>query len=325
MTAYRAPCWLPGGHAQTIYPLLIRPAVLPYQRQRWETPDDDFIDLDWYPAPAANADPRCVFSPLLILFHGLEGSSASHYAITVLRAAAALGWNGVAVNFRGCSGEINRLPRAYHSGDSAEIDWILRRMRQLNPTRRRYAVGVSLGGNALLKWLGEQGDAAGECLHAAAAISAPLDLAACGHHLARGFNRVYTRHFLATLKHNAAEKLLRHPGLFDEPLMQAARTLYQFDDVVTAPLHGFNGADDYWRRASSKPWLTGIRLPTLLLNALNDPFLPAAALPSAAQVATCVRREFPSQGGHVGFVTGNPPGRLDWLAQRILEFFCAGH
>lgn len=320
MTAYRAPRWLPGGHAQTIYPLLIRPALLPYHRQRWETPDGDFIDLDWYPSPPADGHPFRA-TPLLVLFHGLEGSSSSHYAITVLRATAALGWDGVAVNFRGCSGEANRLPRAYHSGDSVEIDWILRRLSHLTPARRRYAVGVSLGGNALLKWLGEQGDTAGEYLHAAAAISAPLDLAACGHHLARGFNRVYTQHFLKTLKHNAAEKLLRFPGLFDGHRMWAANTLYQFDDVVTAPLHGFNGADDYWRRASSKPWLTGIRQPTLLLNALNDPFLPATALPGAAQVATCVRREFPCHGGHVGFVTGAPPGRLDWLAQRVLDFF----
>ncbi len=320
MTAYRAPRWLPGGHAQTIYPLLIRPAPLPYHRQRWETPDGDFIDLDWYPSPPADEHPFRA-TPLLVLFHGLEGSSSSHYAITVLRATAALGWDGVAVNFRGCSGEANRLPRAYHSGDSVEIDWILRRLSHLTPARRRYAVGVSLGGNALLKWLGEQGNTAGEYLYAAAAISAPLDLAACGHHLARGFNRVYTRHFLKTLKHNAAEKLFRFPGLFDGHRMWAANTLYQFDDVVTAPLHGFNGADDYWRRASSKPWLTGIRQPTLLLNALNDPFLPATALPGAAQVATCVRREFPCHGGHVGFVTGAPPGRLDWLAQRVLDFF----
>jgi len=323
LSDYRAPHWLPGGHAQTIYPLLIRPAPLPYHRQRWETPDGDFIDLDWYPALPAEKEADCA-SPLLVLFHGLEGSSASHYATTVLRAAAALGWNGVAVNFRGCSGEANRLPRAYHSGDSAEIDWILRRLHLQVPARRRYAVGVSLGGNTLLKWLGEQGAAAGECLHAAAAISAPLDLAACGHQLARGFNRIYTRHFLKTLKRHAAEKLLRYPGLFDGQRMHAANTLYQFDDVVTAPLHGFNGADDYWRRASSKPWLAGIHLPTLLLNALNDPFLPAAALPNTAQVAACVQREFPCQGGHVGFVTGSPPGRLDWLAQRILQFFARG-
>jgi predicted alpha/beta-fold hydrolase len=217
LTTYRAPGWLPGGHAQTIYPLLIRPDPLPYHRDRWETPDGDFIDLDWNVVPPASngADTR----PLLVLFHGLEGSSVSHYAITLMRAATAIGWSGVVVNFRGCSGESNRLPRAYHSGDSDEIDWILRRLRALCPTRPCYAVGVSLGGNALLKWLGERQAGAGDCLRAAAAISAPLDLTACGHHLARGFNRIYTQHFLRTLKRNAAEKLRRYPGLFDERRM----------------------------------------------------------------------------------------------------------
>jgi len=319
LTTYRAPGWLPGGHAQTIYPLLIRPDPLPYHRDRWETPDGDFIDLDWNVVPPASngADTR----PLLVLFHGLEGSSVSHYAITLMRAATAIGWSGVVVNFRGCSGESNRLPRAYHSGDSDEIDWILRRLRALCPTRPCYAVGVSLGGNALLKWLGERQAGAGDCLRAAAAISAPLDLTACGHHLARGFNRIYTQYFLRTLKRNATEKLRRYPGLFDERRMSAANNLYEFDDVVTAPLHGFAGADDYWRKASSKPWLTGIRLPTLVLNAQNDPFLPAQALPLARQAAASVRLEFPRQGGHVGFVTGSLPGRLDWLPQRLLHFF----
>lgn len=315
MTAYRAPRWLPGGHAQTIYPLLIRPDPLPYHRERWETPDGDFIDLDWKPEPDASQ------RPLLVLFHGLEGSSNSHYAVSLLRAVTAIGWIGVVVNFRGCSGECNRLPRAYHSGDSDEIDWILRRLQQLHPDRPRFAVGVSLGGNALLKWLGERAAGATDLLRAAAAVSAPLDLAACGHHLARGFNRIYTRHFLRTLKRSAAEKLHRYPGLFDERRMSVASNLWEFDDVVTAPLHGFAGADDYWRRASSKPWLVSIRLPTLLLNAQNDPFLPAHALPTPSQVARCVQLELPRQGGHVGFVTGSLPGRLDWLPQRILHYF----
>lgn len=319
MTSYRAPGWLPGGHAQTIYPLLIRPDPLPYHRERWETPDGDFIDLDWTDAPAAR-QPRDS-RPLLILFHGLEGSSSSYYAITLMGAAAAIGWSGVVVNFRGCSGESNRLARAYHSGDSDEIDWILRRLRALFPLRPRYAVGVSLGGNALLKWLGEREASTSDYLQAAAAVSAPLDLTACGHHLARGFNRVYTRHFLHTLKRNAAAKLCRHPGIFDERRMIAASNLYEFDDVVTAPLHGFNGAEDYWRRASSKPWLAGIRLPTLVLNARNDPFLPAQALPTPSQVAASVQLEFPRQGGHVGFVTGSLPGQLDWLPQRIFNYF----
>jgi predicted alpha/beta-fold hydrolase len=312
---YRPPKWLPGGHAQTIYPLLIKPAPLAYRRQRQETPDGDFIDLDWIDAADDN-------SPLLILFHGLEGSSNSHYAIALMRAVAAIGWGGVVVHFRGCSGEPNRLPRAYHSGDSAEIDWILQQIRQDFPDRPRFAVGVSLGGNALLKWLGEYEPEATGCIRAAAAISAPLDLAACGHHLGRGFNRIYTKHFLQSLKRSAAAKLQHYPGIFNERRMREATSLYAFDDAVTAPLHGFTGADDYWRRASSKPWLAAIRLPALVLNAQNDPFLPASALPTPDQASVSVKLDFPRQGGHAGFVTGiNLPGQLDWLLQRILHFF----
>lgn len=319
MTPYRPPRWLPGGHAQTIYPLLIRPPPRRWSRQRWTTPDDDFVDLDWHTADVELSTPAT--TPLVVVFHGLEGSSRSHYAITLLRTVAGAGWSGVVVNFRGCSGEINRLPRAYHSGDSDEIEWILDRLRQDFPSRPIYAVGVSLGGNALLKWLGERELAASQYLCAAAAISAPVDLGACGHHLGRGFNRVYSRHFLHTLKRKAELKWRRYPGLFDRQRMHAATSLYDFDDVVTAPLHGFTGTDDYWRRASSKPWLRGIRVPTLLLHALNDPFLPIHALPDTGEVAASVRIDYSSEGGHVGFVTGDFPGRLDWLPQRVLHYF----
>ncbi len=318
-TGYRAPKWVPGGQAQTIYPLLFKALRYPYLRERWETPDDDFIDLDWNATaaqPAFSTD-----APLVVLFHGLEGSSNSHYALALMRALDESGWGGVVPHFRGCSGEPNRLPRAYHSGDSTEIDWILRRLRQLYPERPLFAAGVSLGGNALLKWLGERESAAGKILQAAAGISAPLDLVACGHNLARGFNRVYTRHFLQTLIPNAAAKLERFPGLFDRQRLHRARTVFEFDDIVTAPLHGFAGADDYWTRCSSKPWLRGIRVPTLVLNALNDPFLPRRALPSPSEVSAAVTLEQPREGGHVGFVTGSLPGRLDWLAQRVIGFF----
>jgi hypothetical protein len=228
-TAYRAPKWLPGGHAQTIYPLLIKAAPPPYRRERWETPDSDFIDLDWMDAPTDASDTQAL--PLLILFHGLEGSSSSHYATSLMAATKARGWTGVVSHFRGCSGESNRLPRAYHSGDSDEIDWVLRRLRQRHPERPIYVTGVSLGGNALLKWLGEREFLANDVINAAASVCAPLDLAICGHHLGRGFNKVYTQHFLQTLKKGAAEKLVRFPGIFDGKRMQGARNLYEFDDV----------------------------------------------------------------------------------------------
>ena len=311
--AYRPPRWLPGGHAQTIWPLLIKPRRLPLRRERWETPDGDFIDVDFL-----DGQPE---QPLLVLFHGLEGSANSHYARTLAHACRAQGWRLALPHFRGCSGELNRRPRAYHSGDSQEIDWIITRLQALNQGRPLQAVGVSLGGNALLKWAGEQGPAAGQKVTGIAAICPPLDLAACGHALARGFNRVYTRHFLTTLKARALARLALFPGLFDAARLQQARTLWDFDDTVTGPIHGFAGADDYWARCSAKPWLKHIAVPALVINPRNDPFLPASDLPTAAQAAPKVRLEQPADGGHVGFVSGRFPGRLDWLGQRLRHFF----
>ena len=315
--AYRAPAWLPGGHAQTIWPVLRKEVLPPYRRERWDTPDGDFIDVDWLAAAQDES------MPLVVLFHGLEGSSSSHYAVALMHALAERGWAGAVPHFRGCSGEPNRLPRAYHSGDSAEIDWILRRLRARFPRRTIFATGVSLGGNALLKWAGEQEGAARDVVQAVAGVCAPLDLAAAGRALQEGFSLVYAKHFLGTLKASAGAKLARFPGLFDEARMHAARNLYDFDDAVTAPLHGFRDAGDYWRRASGKPWLGGIRLPALVLNAQNDPFLPRQALPGAGEVSATVMLDYPKGGGHAGFVGGPFPGRLGWLPQRLLAYFDA--
>lgn len=312
---YHAPPWLPGGHLQSIYPYFFapRPAIA-YRRERWETPDADFIDLDWLDASDSDA-------PLLVLFHGLESHSRSHYALSLMRELQHGQWRGVAPHFRGCSGESNRLPRAYHSGDSLEIDWILRRLRQQFPENSICAAGVSLGGNALLKWLGEQGGEALDVIDAAVAVSAPVDLPVAGKVLDTGFNQMtYTREFLHSLKRKALQKLAQHPDLFDANALRAATTLRQFDDIFTAPLHGFRDVDDYWTRASSKPWLPHIRVPTLLINARNDPFLPAFALPKQHEVAAQVALEYPATGGHVGFVSGPFPGQLDWLPRRILSF-----
>jgi predicted alpha/beta-fold hydrolase len=311
---YRAPWWLPGAHLQTIWPLA-RKGVLPaYRRERWDTPDGDFIDLDWAPGGVADA-------PLVVLFHGLEGSSRSHYARAVMRAVSARGWRGVVAHFRGCSGAPNRLARAYHSGDSDEIEWILRRLREVAGRAPLFAVGVSLGGNALLKWLGERDPALTAILDAAAAVCPPLDLTISGHALGKGLNRLYTRHFLATLKRKAIAKCAQHPGMFDAQRIARARSLYEFDDAYTAPAHGFDSADDYWLRASSKPWLRTIHCPTLLLCAANDSFVPAAARPNASELSPSVRFECPSRGGHVGFLDGPWPGSQDWLAQRLLRHF----
>jgi len=310
--AYRAPWWLPGGHLQTLYGALIGRPRAAWKRERWDTPDGDFIDVDRLPGPDG--------APLVALFHGLEGGSGSHYAVALARELARRGWRGAVAHFRGCSGDPNRLPRAYHSGDADEIGWILRRLRAGAHPAPLFAVGVSLGGNALLKWLGGDREAK-NVLAAAAAVSAPVDLMAAGDALGRGFNLVYTRAFLRTMKKKGEQKLERFPGLFDRQAMRRARTLREFDDIVTAPLHGFRDTDDYWTRASAKPILRRIEVPTLLLNARNDPFLPAAALPRPEEVSALVRREFPEEGGHAAFVSGPFPGNVDWLPRRVTGFF----
>jgi len=244
-----------------------------------------------------------------VLFHGLEGGSDSHYARAIAAHAVRRGWRVAIPHWRGCSGEPNRKPRAYHSGDSSEVDWLVERFQP------RCAIGVSLGGNALLKWLGERGEAAKPRIQRAAAVSAPIDLPAAGRALDRGLNRLlYTRHFLATLRPKSLAKLERFPGLYDAARVRAARSFREFDDLVTAPLHGFRDVEHYWSEAASGPWLERIRVPTLLLNARNDPFLPEHALLAAARnAAPCVLLEFPRNGGHVGFPHA-------WLAQRLLDF-----
>lgn len=311
---YCAPAWLPGAHAQTMWPLLIKGPLPSYRRERWTTPDDDFVDVDWMPHVEG--------APCVVLFHGLEGSSRSHYARRLMAGTAGRRWNGAVVHFRGCSGEPNRLARAYHSGDSTEIDWIVRRMHGLG-FPALFVAGVSLGGNALLKWLAEQASAAGSLVAAAAAVSAPLDLAAANRVLSAGFNRVYARYFLRTLIPAAFAKKDRLPRTVDLSRAAAARTLAEFDDAVTAPLHGFAGAADYYARSSAGPRLGTIAVPTLLLHALNDPFLPASALPRAGSLPEPVILEVHRHGGHVGFVHGPPPGRVDWMPQRLLDHFAA--
>jgi hypothetical protein len=312
---YAAPRWLRGPHLQTIYPALLPHPALAYRREHWDTPDGDRVATDWIDG-AKDA-------PLFVLFHGLEGSSRSHYARAIMHAVAARGWNGVVYHFRGCGGLPNRLPRAYHSGDTAELDWVLPRLKARFAQSPVYAAGVSLGGNVLLKWLGERDSTAPAVVAGAAAVSAPLDLMAAGDALDGGFNRLYVRVFLASLKPKVLQMLERHPQLCDRHRLLRARTMREFDDVFTAPVHGFRDTDDYWTRASSKPWLARITVPTLVLNARNDPFLPAFALPRPGQSAPHVTLDFPAEGGHVGFCTGAPPGRIDWLPRRLLGFLDA--
>ncbi len=340
---YVAPRWLPGGNLQTIWPALYARRTMgpspQYRRERWTTPDGDFIDVDWLqpvvPSPPSLAHSLEKLSPtaphaghgtgrvLLVLFHGLEGSSLSHYAQAFADFARENGMDYAVPHFRGCGGELNWGPRAYHSGDHEEIDWILRRLRAQH-AGPLLVVGISLGGNALLRWAQEQGAQAGKVAQAVAAVSAPIDLAAGGYAIGRGFNRqVYTRMFLNTMKPKALQKWAQHPGLFDREALRLAQDLYAFDNVFTAPLHGFKNTDDYWARGSAKPRLGEIRIPALVVNALNDPFVPAACLPAQSEVGAYVTLWQPAHGGHVGFPQGTPPGHVralpdtvgTWLAQ----------
>lgn len=306
---YHAPYWLPGGHLQTIIPAtLFRKPQVTFRRERWNTPDNDFIDVDFVEGAS---DQPCV-----VLFHGLEGSSDSHYARALMAQISELGWSGAVPHFRGCSGTMNHAPRFYHSGDAAEVGWIMQRFKERAVGRPLFAVGVSLGGNALLRWLGESQHQA-DFVQAACAVSAPLDLTAGGAALSHGVNMLYTRHFLRTLKPKCELKLQQHPGLFDAQAMRNARNLYEFDNVVTAPLHGYRDTDDYWSRASARHVLPDITVPTLVLNAQNDPFLPARHLPRVA--SKNVTLEFPLYGGHVGF-TERSNHKGTWLPNRIIRF-----
>jgi len=316
---YTAPAWLPGGHAQTIWPAFLRRPVVALRRERVEIGDGDFWDFDWLNTPATPG------APLIVLFHGLEGSAQSHYSAALFARLAELGYRGVVPHFRGCGGEPNRLPRAYHSGDYEEVGAMLAAIRaRIEPGVVVYAIGVSLGGSALLNWLGRVEGEASRTLDAAAAVSAPLDLMAAGRAIAEGLNVIYTRYFLRDLKPKALAMAQRFPGMLDGARVRAVRTMWDFDDVVTAPLHGFAGTADYWTRGSSKPWLRSISVPTLVLNAANDPFIPAASLPPVRDVAASVVLEQPAEGGHAGFVTGPLPGTLGWLPDRLLSFFLHG-
>ncbi len=343
MLSYRAPAWLPGGNLQTLWAATraVRHlgAAPQFVRERWTTPDGDFIDVDHLqrlppnlhqapstPVPAAQQAPQPAAQPAahphLVLFHGLEGSSASAYAQAFGSVALARGWSFSVPHFRGCSGELNRAPRAYHSGDFVEVGWMLQRLR-LTARAPLLVVGVSLGGNALLRWAQEAGDSAAATAAAVAAVCAPIDLAAAGRAIDSGFNRqVYARMFLATMKPKALAKLKQHPGLFDAGRVAAARTIYAFDNAVTAPLHGFTDTADYWARASALPHLARLRVPALVLNTGNDPFVPSETLPQRCSnpLVTLWR---PAHGGHVGFPQGSFPARVTAMPLAVCDWLLA--
>lgn len=311
---YRPPFWYRGRHLQTLWgPLFRHWRRPPLRRERLQTPDGDFLDLDWL-----EEAPR--EGPLVLILHGLEGSSRSHYARGLLRGAARLGWRSAVLNFRSCSGEVNRLPRLYHSGETTDLEWVVDRLRRHEHVGRLGLVGISLGGNVALKWLGERGEAAPPEL-AAVAISTPFDLAACAAVLDRGFNRaVYTESFLRTMKAKIRAKAHLYNGELDLAAALRSRTFAEYDRFFTAPLNGFADERDYWARASSGPYLERIRRPTLLINAVNDPFMPSESLPRAAvERSRWLQAAFVEQGGHVGFLDG-PLGGSSWAERRALAF-----
>ena len=338
---------------QTLYgALAVRHHRLSFVRERINTPDGDFLDFDWA-GPGLFADRRvdgrhAQHDPQLqkfaarrwmqeddwaqlrkspgtqamVIFHGLEGSSRSAYAQAIAQYFRARGWITVIAHFRGCSGFPNRMARAYFSGDSADIDFILSSVRERVPQAHWHAVGVSLGGNALLKYLGERQHEL-NWLQAAAAVSVPLDLVACGRALSETWSgrHLYCRHFLRTMRPKVLDKARRFPGTIDALRLGQVRTLREFDDLYTAPMHGYRNALDYWTRASSKPRLQTITVPTLVLTARNDPFVPAPSLPSSHDCSDAVLLHQPAEGGHGAFVTGPFPGNLNWLPARLARYF----
>jgi hypothetical protein len=318
VSEFRPAWWLRGSHRQTVWRRLFDGAPLPsYHRERFETSDGDFVDLDWLDSESRSGE-----RPLVIVLHGLEGSSLSPYVPGLLREAARRGWDGVAMNFRSCSGELNRLPRFYHSGETGDLNEVVSSLIARWPGRPIGMVGYSLGGNVLLKWLGERGEKSPDALRAAVAVSVPFDLGAAAHRIDHGIHRIYGQVFLRTLKQKALMKLRRFPDILDPKEVVQSRSFAEFDNCVTAPLHGFANAQDYWTRASATPWLEEIRKPTLMLSAYDDPFLPARCLPhDAAARSRWLTAEFTPYGGHVGFVEGRWPGAVSyWVDRRVMDY-----
>lgn len=315
-TEFHAPPWLPSPHPQTIAGRYLRPhGTIELSRERIITPDDDFVDLDFAPDEGPDA-------PIVLLLHGLEGSAQRGYAIKMYMELARYGIASVGLNFRSCSGEVNRTARFYHSGETEDIRFIFRELRRRRPNAPIGAIGFSLGGNALLKFLGEEGEQARGLVSAAVAVSVPYDLGAgCDLLDNSKMGRFYTRIFLKPLIEKMEAKLHLLGDDFDIERVRAARSFRDFDDALTAPLHGFSSADDYYTRSSSAHFIEHIRIPTLLLHAEDDPFLPPSAIPVSAMLENpFVFSSIQEQGGHVGFIYGTPTTPRFWAEENAARF-----
>ena len=318
---YTPAWWVPGRHAQTLWGRLFRRAPEVHTRlERWATPDDDEIEVHRLDGAGTSTS----HTPRLVVLHGLEGTIRSNYVRGILALAQQRGWAADVLIFRGCGTRMNRQRRIYHSGETTDLDLVVRRVVAENPDQPLALVGFSLGGNVLLKWLAEQGANLPSQIRAAAAVSVPFDLEAGARHIEHGFSRIYTKHFLRSLTAKARTKLAHYPGLFDRARLEQVRTLYDFDDAVTAPIHGFESAHDYYSRSSCLRVLPEVTLPVLLLSARDDPFLPLNTADAVAAMAArnpniCL--EMWKHGGHVGFVSGRVPFQSHYYAEeRAVEF-----
>jgi predicted alpha/beta-fold hydrolase len=314
-SAITSPYWLPNGHFQSIYPALFRKVKgVNYQRERIFTPDEDFLDLDWsYAGDRHNKS-------LVILSHGLEGSSTRQYILGMVRLLNRAGFDCLAWNFRGCGGEMNKTARFYHSGATDDLDLIVR-----HALGKGYAsiqmIGFSLGGNLTLKYLGESGDNLVKEIEKAVLFSVPMDLKACSRAIIRPENRVYMHRFLNTLKPKVDEKSKVFPDQLNISDYRHVRTLYDFDHIYTAPLHGFSSADHYYEQCSSKYFVENIKIPALIVNAVNDPIVPFESLPVAEiKQHSNVWLEATDQGGHCGFRPARLSEGVYWSESRALDF-----
>lgn len=310
---FKSAWWLPNSHLQTIWPVLCRrPIKLETQRERLELPDGDFIDLDWVASKNKTG-------PLLVMLHGLEGNIESHYARGMLKTISDLGWRGVFMHFRGCSGEPNRLPRNYHSGETNDLQYVIDELRNREPGITLGAIGFSLGGNVLLKWLGETGNK--NPLEAAIAISVPFELKKAATRIQQGFSKFYQWYFIRCLRERLAKKLDAVSVPLDASIIYKVSSMLEFDDKFTAPLHGFRDAEDYYKKASSRQFLRHITVPTLILHAKDDPFMSEDSIPEPHELSSAVDLHISENGGHVGFVTGKYPWRpVYWLEEQVSEF-----
>jgi hypothetical protein len=308
--------WLKNSHLQTMWGTATRRNhKLDLQRERIELPDGDFIDIDWAIPP--NYKPY--HAPTVLVLHGLGGSIDSHYARGIMSGIRNQGWRGVFMHFRGASGEPNRLSRSYHSGDTNDVEYLVNFLLNREPNTHLVAVGFSLGGNVLLKWLGETGNK--NQLRAAVAISVPFELYKVANRLQSGFSRFYQNWLLRELRDVFLTKFATVPTSINVNNINKCRTFWEFDNTVTAPLHGFKDAADYYQRASSRQFLKSIAVPTLIVHATDDPFMTPDCVPTEAELSEEIILEISPYGGHVGFITGDIPGWGEyWLEKRVIEY-----